>query len=283
MLFSASGNRSGLLSGGCLEGDLQEHALQLLSGSRRCLVRHYDSRGSDDALWGLGLGCEGAMNVLLLRIDSTNGYQPLASLFEADDARHRVAFDIDVKTGAVSVSTGTETVLSGDVFTITSEKTPRLLIFGAGPDAEPVVSLAHLLGWSVTVVDHRPAYLDAQRFDPRTQLVHADDFALPKQLKLDDFDAAVVMSHHLAADERYLGILAGTTISYIGLLGPLTRREKLFASLGSISRKLAPRLRAPVGLDLGARTPEEIALSIIAEIQATLKGREGAPFSSARR
>jgi xanthine/CO dehydrogenase XdhC/CoxF family maturation factor len=181
------------------------------------------------------------------------------------------------------VSTGTETVLSGDVFTITSEKTPRLLIFGAGPDAEPVVSLAHLLGWSVTVVDHRPAYLDAQRFDPRTQLVHADDFALPKQLKLDDFDAAVVMSHHLAADERYLGILAGTTISYIGLLGPLTRREKLFASLGSVSRKLAPRLRAPVGLDLGARTPEEIALSIIAEIQATLKGREGAPFSSARR
>lgn len=279
MLFSESGNRCGLLSGGCLEGDLQDHALQLLSGGRRSLVRHYDSRGSDDPIWGLGLGCEGAMDILLLRIDSSNGNQPLAGLFEADDERRRTAFDINLKTGAVSVSENPETKLSGDIFTITADSTTRLLVCGAGPDAEPVISLAHLLGWRVAAVDHRPANLDAQRFDPRTQLVHADGFALPKNFRLDDFDAAVVMSHHLIADEHYLRMLADTSIPYVGLLGPSARRERLFASLGTTSERLASRLRAPIGLDLGAQTPEEIALSIIAEIQATLKGREGAPFS----
>jgi len=282
MLFSESGNRCGLLSGGCLEGDLQDHALQLLRSSERSLVRHYDSRGSDDAIWGLGLGCEGAMDILLLRIDSSNGYQPLTGFFEADDDQRRAAFEINVKTGAISSSINIETKLSNDVFTIVFEKTLRLLLCGAGPDAEPVVTLAHLLGWRVTAVDHRPAYLDVQRFDPGARLVHADDFAMPKAFRFDDFDAAVVMSHHLTADEHYLRMLADTSIPYIGLLGPLARRERLFASLGSVAKKLASRLRAPVGLDLGARTPEEIALSIVAEIQAALKGREGAPFSSAR-
>jgi len=282
MLFSVSGYQCGLLSGGCLEGDLQDHALQLLSGSGRSLVRHYDSRGSDDTIWGLGLGCEGAMDILLLRIDSSNGYQPLAGLFEADDDQGKAAFDINVKTGVVSVSINIETTLSNDVFTIASEKTTRLLLCGAGPDAEPVVTLAHLLGWRVTAVDHRPAYLDARRFDLRTRLLHTDGFSLPKDFRFDDFDAAIVMSHHLTADEQYLRMLADTGISYIGLLGPLARRERLFASLGSVAKKLVPRLRAPIGLDLGARTPEEIALSIVAEIQAALNHREGAPFSFKR-
>jgi xanthine dehydrogenase accessory factor len=282
MLFSISGTRCGLLSGGCLEGDLQDHALRLLSGSRRSLVRHYDSRGSDDAIWGLGLGCEGAMDILLLRIDASNGYQPAAGLFEADDDRRQIAFDINIETGAVSTSLNTETSLSGSIFSIAAESTTRLLVCGAGPDAEPVIALAHSLGWRVTAVDHRPAYLDAQRFNPRTQLVHADSFALPKAFRLGDFDAVVVMSHHLIADEHYLRMLADTSIPYVGLLGPLARRERLFASVGNASKKLAARLRAPIGLDLGARTPEEIALSIVAEIQATLRGREGAPFSSSR-
>lgn len=282
MLFSAAGKRCGLLSGGCLEGDLQDHALKLLGSDRRSAVRHYDSRGSDDTIWGLGLGCEGAMDILLLRVDQANGYQPLSGLFEADEDRRRIAFDIDIETGAVSTSLNSETSLSGSIFTIAAESTTRLVVCGAGPDAEPVISFAHLLGWRVTVVDHRPAYLDAQRFNPRTQLVHADGFALPKTFRFGDFDAAVVMSHHLIADEHYLRMLADTSIPYVGLLGPLARRERLFASLGNTSKKLAARLRAPIGLDLGARTPEEIALSIVAEIQATLKGREGAPFSSNR-
>lgn len=283
MLFAATGERCGLLSGGCLEGDLQDHALALLaSDNQRTVVRHYDSRGSDDAIWGLGLGCEGAMQVLLLRLDSSNRYQPLSGLFEADDAQRLSAFDIDIQSGAVTKSVSFTTELVGTTFRIVSSKTVRLLVCGAGPDVEPVEKLATLIGWRVTIVDHRPAYIQSQRFDDRTRLVLSNRFDLAPIIGTETFDAAVVMSHHLIADEHYLKALAAIDIPYIGLLGPLTRRQRLFASLGPISKKLIPRLRAPVGLDLGGRTPEEIALSIVAEIQAALNGRHGAPFSSGR-
>jgi len=281
MIFSSSGGRCGLLSGGCLEEDLQEHSQRLLNSSKRSLITYYDNRGSDNAIWGLGLGCEGSMQILLLRIDSENGYQPLAGLFDADERQHHCAFDIDIETGTVSVSGATDTALSGTIFTIASKKITRLIIFGAGPDAEPVVALARLLGWRVTVVDHRAAYLDIRRFDPLTQLVLADGFALPAGVRLNEFDAAVVMSHHLNADSHYLAMMAETTIPYVGLLGPLSRRERLFTNLAA-AEKLMTRLRAPVGLDLGGRTPEEIALSIVAEIQATTNNRIGMPFSGSR-
>ncbi|MEY3138092.1 MAG: hypothetical protein RL580_1824, partial [Pseudomonadota bacterium] len=87
MLFSAGAERCGLLSGGCLEGDLQDHALRLLASGERCAVRSYDSRGSDDPVWGLGLGCEGLMRVLLLKVDEHGGYEPLASLLRASESR----------------------------------------------------------------------------------------------------------------------------------------------------------------------------------------------------
>jgi xanthine dehydrogenase accessory factor len=89
------------------------------------------------------------------------------------------------------------------------------------------------------------------------------------------------MSHHLVADGHYLAQLAGASIPYVGLLGPAARRERLFAEIGDeATQMLRPRLRAPVGLDLGGRTPEAIALSIVAEIQAALNGRRGLPFSA---
>ena len=232
MLFAASGERCGLLSGGCLEGDLQNHALTLLANNdRRTVVRHYDSRGSDDAIWGLGLGCEGAMRVLLLRVDSSNRYQPLSGLFEADDAQRLSAFDIDIDSGAVSKSVSSTTGLFGTTFRITSERTVRLLVCGAGPDAEPVEKLATLIGWRVTIVDHRPAYVQSQRFDDKTRLVLSDLFDLAPIIGTETFDAAVVMSHHLIADEHYLKALAATDIPYIGLLGPLARRQRLFGAL----------------------------------------------------
>lgn len=137
-----------------------------------------------------------------------------------------------------------------------------------------------MLGWSVTVVDHRPAYVDPTRFALGTSLLRVDADELGSHVALADMDAAVVMSHHLIADGRYLRVLAHSSIAYLGLLGPAARRERLFAELGTEADKLRSRLRAPVGLDLGGRTPEAIALSIVAEIQAALHSRGGAPFSS---
>lgn len=283
MLFSSTGERRGLLSGGCLEGDLQEHALQLLSSDSRCVVKRYDSRGSDDPVWGLGLGCEGAMEILLLRIDGSNNFEPLAGLFAAGEERQQAAYAIDIVRGSVVSTRASATTLVGDVFTIIAERMPNILICGAGPDAEPVATLARLLGWRVTVVDHRPAYIDAQRFDAEVRLLLCETSALPIKVMLDKVDAAIVMSHHLTADTEYLSVLVDVEVPYVGLLGPAARRERIFATLGDRAKNLRPRLRAPVGLDLGGRTPEDIALAIIAEIQAVMNGRNGAPFSSPQR
>lgn len=280
MLFSSTGQRCGLLSGGCLEGDLQDHALQLLQSENRCLIKTYDSRGSDDPVWGLGLGCEGLMRILLLRIDQTTSWEPLASLFAAEGERRTAAVGIDIHTGKISPVATAVTGLHGDCFTLVAEKPPALLICGAGPDAEPVTALASLLGWQVTVVDHRPAYIDATRFASGVRLQQVDAAELSSSMSLDAFDAAVVMSHHLIADGRYLVALAHSSVPYVGLLGPAARRERLIAELGEAAKDLRTRLRAPVGLDLGGRSPEAIALSIIAEIQAVVHGRPGMPFSA---
>lgn len=273
MLFASSGQRCGLLSGGCLESDLQDHALQLLRGNTRCVVKTYDSRGSDDPVWGLGLGCEGLMRILLLRVGPATNFEPLATLFAAERERRAVAMNINILTGDVQPSTSAISALSGDIFTLVAERPPALLICGAGPDTEPVVALATLLGWQTTVVDHRPAYIDAQRFPSGIRLLKVDAADLAASLLLDGYDAAVVMSHHLTADGHYLAALARASVPYVGLLGPAARRERLMAELGDTAVHLRQRLRAPVGLDLGGRTPEAIALSIIAEIQAVLHGK----------
>lgn len=280
MLFSSAGQRCGLLSGGCLESDLQEHALRLLRGDARCMVKTYDSRGSDDPVWGLGLGCEGLMQILLLRVDESTSWEPLASLFAAERERRDASVSIDIHTGAVSTATSAITGLRDNCFTLVAEKPPALLICGAGPDAEPVAALAALLDWQVTVVDHRPAYIDAERFPKTVRLIQIEASELAASVTLDDFDAAVVMSHHLIADGRYLGALARSSVPYVGLLGPAARRERLIAELGETAKDLRVRLRAPVGLDLGGRSPEAIALSIVAEIQAVVHGRPGMPFSA---
>jgi xanthine dehydrogenase accessory factor len=108
---------------------------------------------------------------------------------------------------------------------------------------------------------------------PAEELVTAD---------LSGYEAAIVMSHHLATDRVYLRALAGSGIPYVGLLGPRRRREQLLADLGEAGEALARRLHGPAGLDLGARGAESIALSIVAEIQAVLAGADtpGRPLGS---
>jgi xanthine/CO dehydrogenase XdhC/CoxF family maturation factor len=160
---------------------------------------------------------------------------------------------------------------------------PELLLLGGGPDARPVAELAAFLGWRVTVVDHRAAYLDARRFPAQTHLVESRAEEVAGAVALDDFSAAVVMSHAMAADLHYLRALSASRVPYVGLLGPAARREKLLADLGDAAERLRPRLRAPVGLDIGGRAPESIALSIVGEVHAVLAGRGGRPFSHVAR
>lgn len=298
MLLSSSGARFGLLSGGCLEGDLHEHAQRLLAGDDRILERHYDGRGSDDPVWGLGLGCEGAMRILLWRLEAGSSLTLLRGWLSTAIRREPALLEIDLASGDGALSIGS--ALDGDAdraspvgalppgratlrdgsFAVAAARAPALLLCGAGPDAEPVVRMASQVGWQVTVVDHRPAYVEAALFQGAVRVVTVDAADPGAVVALDGFDAAVVMSHNLVADGRYLAALAVSDIPYVGLLGPAARRERLYAELGSLAEALRPRLRAPVGLDLGGATPEAIALSIVAELQASLHGRSGTPFSA---
>ncbi|HEY8509953.1 MAG TPA: XdhC family protein, partial [Steroidobacteraceae bacterium] len=165
------------------------------------------------------------------------------------------------------------------IFVLPLTLPPRFLLLGAGPDAAPVVDFAAKLGWKVTIVDHRPAYAVAARFPGAERVVLSRPEALAESIDLTNFSAAVVMSHHLPSDLNYLRVLAGTTIPYVGLLGPAARREKLFAELGSDADRLRSRLHAPVGLAIGGRAPESVALAIVAEVHAFLHGRHGGAFS----
>jgi xanthine dehydrogenase accessory factor len=163
------------------------------------------------------------------------------------------------------------------VFALPLSLPPKLLLLGAGPDAAPVVDFAARLNWKVTLVDHRPAYVDAADFPSAERVVQVRPDELLSAVDPSHFSAAVVMSHHLPSDLQYLRALAGTRVAYIGLLGPAVRRERLLADLEGDADKIRPRLHAPVGLAIGGRSPESIALAIIAEIHAFV--HLGAPAS----
>src|SRR5579863_19525 len=314
MLIAANGDFAGLLSGGCLEGDLREHARAVIATGTCCPVR-YDMRGPDDQLWGLGMGCEGAMQILLLRVGPDNDWQPMAELIRSLASHTPTAIGVVVEsrnpaaplgslvlpdrtqnaatalaTPAVTAmltrvaSTGRCECLQGQtpswkLFVLPLALPPRILLLGAGPDVTPVVEFAALLSWEVTLVDHRSAHAVPAHFPAAARVLLARPEELGSRLELSTYRAAVVMSHHLTTDLGYLRALAATGIPFVGLLGPAIRREKLLAELGPVAQRLQSRLHAPVGLPLGGRTPQSIALAIIAELHAFV---HAAPATLAR-
>lgn len=300
MLIFADRGYLGLLSGGCLEADLELHAQEVIEGGTSRAVE-YDMRGPDDILFGIGAGCEGAMRVLLEpahagsaaakaletagRITSRGAATCLVAVHEStewplgtydistlppplrDAAQevllHASSREIDLEHGSARLR----------AFAQFLAPPPHLLVCGAGPDARPVVTAARALHWRVTVVDHRPAYADAMHF-PGAAVLRADANALLDTVELDRCHAAVVMSHHLASDVEYLRALARAGApDYVGLLGPAARRRRIAAELGPLAGALRPRLRGPVGIDIGAQSPEAIALAIVCEVHAWLAGR----------
>ena len=309
ILIAADGGYAGLISGGCLEGDLRERARAVIAGGAAASVR-YDMRTADDLLWGLGLGCEGAMQILLLQVGPANGWEPLTHLAAALAAYERTAVGVivesahaEVRPGSVVLPTAAPAAgappppalgapavqellrqaaergetgwlehSSWKLFVLPLALPPRILLLGAGPDALPVVDLAARLGWKVTLADHRAAYAVPAHFPGAERVVLARPDTLSSAVDLTRFAAAIVMSHHLPSDLAYLRVLAAGTIPYVGLLGPAVRRERLLEDLGADAGRLEGRLHAPVGLPLGGRSPESIALAIIAQLHAFVHG-----------
>lgn len=153
-----------------------------------------------------------------------------------------------------------------------------VMLFGAGADAVPLVRIAAELGWQVTVHDHRPAFLTEERFPDAQKLVLQPVDESP-QIHADDRTAGVIMTHNYARDRFILPELLDSNAFYVGALGPKRRTEQILEEIAANGRTFAEEklalLFAPVGLDIGADTPESIALSIIGEIQSVLKNRQG--------
>jgi len=156
------------------------------------------------------------------------------------------------------------------------------LILGAGSDVEPLLQICDSLGWNVTVSDHRPAYVSRlQRHDSTTAgCMPADEIAAKQDFS--QYDAAIVMSHNLTSDRAYLRALAATDVSFVGLLGPPQRRDRLLEEIGDDAGLLADRLRSPAGKLIGGRGRSSIALEVVVERQELFCGSDYRSLSASR-
>ena len=319
------GSTVGLISGGCLEGDLLERAGEVLADGRPRTVR-YDSTSPEDALLGLGLGCNGVVEVLLERVTAADAaaaarYLPLlrqarndgrraalATVYrspEADEVGSRLAL-IEAAAAPARPATphyfgplraGLREAMARDLAALLDHGRSRaaayeaagdrvqallelvepplaLTVCGAGPDAQPLVTLAAGLGWAPLVFDHRASFARPDRFPDAVRVVTAAREEFSAAVPPRPGEAAVLMTHSYPADLLYLEQLAPRNLRYLGVLGPRRRLDRLLAELGP----RAPAegvLYGPAGLDIGADTPAEIALAIAAEIRAVLAGRGG--------
>jgi xanthine/CO dehydrogenase XdhC/CoxF family maturation factor len=163
------------------------------------------------------------------------------------------------------------------------EPAPHLFVFGAGADAVPVVEFAHALGLGVTVCDTTARLSLRERFSSATEFHVGSVSSVLPRIEARRTPLAVVMSHDYRTDTEALELLLGSHAAYIGVLGPERRSARMLSDLSRSKPNLSPRdrarLRAPVGLDLGAETPVQIALSIVAEIQAVLGRANAVPLS----
>ncbi len=290
--LTQDGQLIGLVSGGCVESDIIEYGKQVMNSGKTKRLR-YDLRDNGDEIWGLGVGCNGAMEVFLqpydpIKSDKTSVMiEKMFSITRPHIVYTIVASEDPNKLGekqlipideALEESNSLEDKLkccllvksnnSLEIFMDLIEPPPSLVIFGAGPDAIPLVNIVKQIGWFVTVVDHRPGFVTKENFPSADQLMCSPIGEMP-DIGLEETTYTVIMSHHFLQDQMVLQHLLLTNVPYIGLLGPRKRTAQLLEST-HIGNNITPfelnRIFSPVGLDLGAKTPEEIAFSIAAEL-----------------
>lgn len=272
---------SGGVSGGCLEADVAERATELQAGP---ILLRYDTSAPEDVVWGMGLGCEGVVQILLERTPAAllNYYSEcllqrkrglVATVYRGAEFGRRYYGTQGlpsewVPSAELALSSGRSQHWHNEVLLEVVNPPTSLLICGAGPDAVPVARIATELGWNVRVVDHRPAYIERGLFPEE---VVTSRLPLGSPLTMDQDTVALVMAHHAQADQAYLSTLLASPAAYIGMLGPRKRTRQFLEQLGGLDD---PRVFYPVGLDIGAETPHSIALAMLAEITAVLAGRQ---------
>ena len=327
MLIRETGTNTGAISAGCLEPDVIEHAKHVIRTGKSKIVEYNTASTSDEMAWGLGLGCNGIVRVLVEPLQPESLYvealrrscEPNAvPVLVATVYRHEPAEDgVGIESGAriligddgivrsqnlsgplarmleneiralpaVAVSLGTHTVDIGTsavtVFIESLMPPVPIVIFGAGPDVQPIVELARGLGWQTEVVDPqaRPSSFERFATADKVTLVRPEDVAA--KVTITQRTLALLMTHNYSHDAKLLSFLLRTPARYIGVMGPRARTERILGELAAdeelfrLKKTYGSRLHSPVGLDIGATSSAEIAVSIIAEMRAVLEGRRG--------
>ena len=154
-----------------------------------------------------------------------------------------------------------------------------MVIVGAGNDALPMLGIADILGWEATVVDGRPAYATSERFSAACQVLVSKPEKVLEQISIDAQTVFILMTHNYNYDLAMLAALVKTNAVYIGVLGPKKKLDRMLEEIQADGTKLSEgqlkRIYGPVGLDIGAETAEEIALSVISEIKSVLAEKSG--------
>lgn len=284
MLLSSDGKITGAVSGGCVEKEVQRRA-QTVFKTRTPKVIAYDGR--------YRLGCEGILYILLESINLTPEFlKEFSSSIEkripfSINAHYKKEDEIEGNFGTV-IQFGKKTFTFSNhfkptvnnkslVFTQTMQPLFRLIIIGGEHDAVKLCKQATLLGWEVEVITSIKDPKQLSDF-PRAKSVIAQTPELVELTQINQHTAIVLMNHNFTYDLRYLIKLQETDPSYIGILGAAKRREKLFNELFELSPDVSDsfldKIHTPAGLNIGAITPEEIALSIVAEILSVTRNKE---------
>jgi len=312
LVVSGSGRMAGSVSGGCVESDVFERAQRVLEGTSPELVR-YDP--ADEAELHVGLACGGSIDVLIEAFAPTDAWHALRA---AQSRRESIGWCVAVgpeslrgrkmavavdgtRTGSIdpelderlaaeirdrmdSSCAETWEFPSRDgmarVLIETFLPSPRLFVVGATHIAIPLCRLAKELGFRVHVIDPRSIFATEERFGNVDELICVWPNEAFEKIDLDGDSHIVALTHDVKFDLPALAFALRSDAAYIGALGSRRTHERRLARLrdeGFGADELA-RIHTPVGLDLGARTPEEIALSILSEIVATRHGREGGPL-----
>jgi xanthine/CO dehydrogenase XdhC/CoxF family maturation factor len=281
----------------------------------------YDTRESSNQNLGIGLGCNGVIDVFIEPLMPEDAYNPIHTFQQFVDDNHPVVLASVFNSQAPAIKAGQKTWIGADgklsgtlvepelrdaVFAdlVNVLKTKKshvknysvqgqevqlflelvqplvsLLIFGAGFDARPVSVLAKSMGWNVNVTDECVAHIAPVFFPTADKLSLCDRTFIERDFQITSYTACLLMSHNYEYDRDVLKKIIQSETPYIGMLGPRKRFDKMKAEMEAagfeFTDELLRKVHSPVGLDIGAETPDEIAVSIIAEIQAKFTTRSG--------
>lgn len=294
MLITDDGRWVGSISGGCLEGDALRKARQVMIENKAITVT-YDTNEDSNQNLGIGLGCNGIIDVLIEPAQDAIGFyasivkieEPVALATTFDGKKYLVNSDskatnpIEEKLLELfeSRQSKTETIGGVEVFLELIQPGIKLIIFGGGFDARPVSQLAKSLGWEVQVTDECAAHIAPLFFPTADKLSLCHRQFVDRDFNITPYTACVLMSHNYEYDRDVLKKLLKTEAPYVGIMGPRKRFDKMVTDFEKDSFHLSSdqvnRIHSPIGLDIGAEAPDEIAIAIISEIQARFTNRDG--------